>query len=116
MKKSLLVLGLVGVLVSNVLGNEPVRTRKNLVEVSTEDIVLEVSEVVLEEIVEVSSFEFLFPTLEITEVVLEEVQEVTNFKPILPVLDITEVVLEDILEEDFIVLQSKCDKCNKCNK
>ena len=75
MKKSLLVLGLAFSLVSNVLGNEPVRTRKNLVEVSTEDIVLEVSEVVLEEIVEVSSFEFLFPTLEITEVVLEDILE-----------------------------------------
>ena len=98
MKKSLLVVGLLVGLVSNMFGNEPVRTRKSLIEVSTEvsieDVVLQMSEVVLEEVEEEFVFEFLFPTLKVTEVVLEEIVE----------------------EFDFVALQSKCDKCNKCNK
>jgi len=97
MKKSLLVVGLLVGLVSNMFGNEPVRTRKSLVEVSTE--------VSIEDIV-----------LQITEVVLEEIQEESDFELLLPTLEVLEVVLEDIVEEDFVVLQSKCDKCNKCNK
>ena len=97
MKKSLLVVGLVVGLVSNMFGNEPVRTRKSLVEVSTE--------VSIEDVV-----------LQITEVVLEEIQEESDFELLLPTLEVLEVVLEDIVEEDFVVLQSKCDKCNKCNK
>ena len=56
MKKVLFSLLLVVGLVSNVFGNEPVRTRKSLVEVSTEvsieDVVLQITEVVLEEIQE----------------------------------------------------------------
>ena len=99
MKKSLLVLGLVGVLVSNVFGSEPVRTRKNLVEVTTEDIVLQITEVELEDVVEESNFKPILPVLEITEAVLEEVQEEVDFELLLPTLKITEVVLEDILEE-----------------
>jgi len=97
MKKVLFSLLLVVGLVSNVFGNEPVRTRKSLVEVSTE--------VSIEDVV-----------LQITEVVLEEIQEEVDFELLLPTLKVTEVVLEDIVEEDFVVLQSKCDKCNKCNK
>ena len=97
MKKSFLVLGLAVGLVSNMFGNEPVRTRKSLVEVSTE--------VSIEDI-----------TLQITEVVLEEVVEEVDFELLLPTLEVTEVVLEDTLEEDFTVLQSKCKKCNKCSK
>ena len=94
MKKVLFSLLLVVGLVSNVFGNEPVRTRKSLIEVSTE--------VSIEDIV-----------LQITEVVLEEVQEEVDFELLLPTLKVTQVVLEDIIEEDFVVLQSKCDKCNK---
>jgi len=97
MKKVLFSLLLVVGLVSNVFGNEPVRTRKSLVEVSTE--------VSIEDVV-----------LQITEVVLEEIQEESDFELLLPTLEVLEVVLEDIVEEDFVVLQSKCDKCNKCNK
>ena len=83
MKKSLLVLGLLFGLFSNLLGNEPVRTRKSLVEVSTEvsldDITLEITEVSLEEVQEVEEmFMPLLPNLVITEVELEEVQEVDN--------------------------------------
>ena len=83
MKKSLLVLGLVVGLVSNMFGNEPVRTRKSLVEVSTEvsveDITLEVSDVILEEVQEVEEmFMPLLPSLVITEVELEEVEEVDS--------------------------------------
>jgi len=89
MKKSLLVVGLVVGLVSNVFGSEPVRVRKDLTEV-LESITLEVSELDLEEIEEEFVFELLLPTLEVLE-----------------------VELEDIIEEDFVVLQSKCDKCNK---
>ena len=94
MKKVLFSLLLVVGLVSNVFGNEPVRTRKSLIEVSTE--------VSIEDIV-----------LQITEVVLEEIQEEVDFELLLPTLKVTQVVLEDIIEEDFVVLQSKCDKCNK---
>ena len=95
MKKVLFSLVLVVGLVSNVFGNEPVRTRKSLVEVSTE--------VSIEDIV-----------LQITEVVLEEIQEEVDFELLLPTLKVTEVVLEEIEEEiDFVALQSKCDKCNK---
>jgi len=83
MKKSLLVFGLVVGLVSNMFGNEPVRSRKSLVEVSTEvsveDITLEVSDVILEEVQEVEEmFMPLLPSLVITEVELEEVQEVDS--------------------------------------
>lgn len=83
MKKVLFSLLLVGGLVSNMFGNEPVRTRKSLVEVSTEvsleDITLEISEVILEEVQEVEEvFVPLLPNLVITEVELEEVQEVDN--------------------------------------
>lgn len=74
LKKSLLVLGLSVGLVSNMFGNEPVRVKRNLSE-DLEDIVLVVSEVVLEEVEEEFDFEFLYPTLEVSEVVLEEVEE-----------------------------------------
>ena len=89
MKKSLLVVGLVVGLVSNVFGTEPVRVRKDLTEV-LESITLEVSELDLEEIEEEFTFELLLPTLEVLEIELEEIEE-----------------------EDFVVLQSKCNKCNK---
>lgn len=99
MKKVLFSLLMVVGLVSNMFGNEPVRTRKSLVEVSTElsieDITLEISEVVLEEVEEEFDFEFLFPTLEITEVVLEEIEEEFDFELILPVLEMEVLEFEE---------------------
>ena len=102
MKKVLLVLGLSVGLVSNLLGNEPVRTRKSVVEVSTEvsfeDIVLEVSEVELEEVEEEFDIEFLYPTLEISEVELEEVEE-EGFVFLFPTLEVIEIELEEVEEK-----------------
>ena len=74
LKKSLLVLGLSVGLVSNMFGNEPVRVKRNLSE-DLEDIVLVVSEVVLEEIEEVEEFVFLFETLGLEDTNLLEVEE-----------------------------------------
>ena len=88
MKKSLLVVGLLVGLVSNVFGTEV--PTGDLTKVSIEDVVLQMTEVVLEEIEEDFDFELLLPTLEVLEIELEEIEE-----------------------EDFVVLQSKCNKCNK---
>ena len=103
MKKVLLVLGLSVGLVSNLLGNEPVRTRKSVVEVSTEvsfeDITLEVSEVVLEEVEEEFDFEFLYPTLEVSEVVFEEIEEEFDFEFLYPTLEMEELDLEEVEEK-----------------
>ena len=103
MKKVLFSLLMVVGLVSNMFGNEPVRTRKSVVEVSTEvsleDIVLEVSEVVLEEVEEVElPFEFLYPTLEVSEVELEEVEE-EPFVFLFETLIVSEVELEEVEEK-----------------
>ena len=88
MKKSLLVVGLLVGLVGNVFGTEV--PTGDLTKVSLEDVVLQMTEVVLEEIEEDFDFELLLPTLEVLEIELEEIEE-----------------------EDFVVLQSKCNKCNK---
>ena len=97
LKKSLLVLGLSVGLVSNMFGNEPVRVKRNLSE-DLEDIVLVVSEVVLEEVEEEFDFEFLYPTLEVSEVVLEEVEE-EEFVFLFETLVVSESVLESVEEK-----------------
>ena len=98
LKKSLLVLGLSVGLVSNMFGNEPVRVKRNLSE-DLEDIVLVVSEVVLEEVEEEFDFEFLYPTLEVSEVVFEEIEEEFDFEFLYPTLEMEELDLEEVEEK-----------------